>query len=102
MSIEFSATTEMELSDDSVVRIKRYIQDHSNYQVVRDNPLEFGISPISKERAVDTLETITLAVLTKQVYVAFHAATKQERESFISCVVDALAQEGIVSKFEEL
>lgn len=102
MSIEFAAAAEMKLVDESVVRIKRYIQDHSNYRVVRDSPLEFGVAPIASEGTARILETITLSMRPTQVYVAFHAATRPERESFIHCVVNALAQAGIVCEFEEL
>jgi hypothetical protein len=102
MSIEILATLDAGLSDDAIARIKRHIEDHSTYRVVRDNPPEYGIGPISSQRMPRSLETITVSMQPHQVYVAFHASTRTEREAFICSIVDALAKEGIVCKFEEL
>ena len=102
MSIEFSATLDAGFTDDAIARIKRYIMDRWAYRVVRDNPPEYGIGPISSERMPRSLETITLSMQPHHVYVAFHTSTRTERETFLGSIVDALAEEGIVCKFEEL
>lgn len=102
MSIEFWASLVTDLSEDLVLGLKRYIQDHLPYQIVRDGLFEFGMVPIQNGRTAHTSETITLSIQANQVYVAFHAAGRTDRETFIRCVVDALVQVGVVSMFEEL
>ena len=102
MSIEYSATTDRSLCNEGVARIKHYIQSHSVFKVVRDAALEFGLDVLPEDRFTTPLETITVKLQPSQVYLAFHACGRTERESLIRCIVDALAQEGFVCRFEEL
>ncbi len=102
MSYEFSTRTDRPLASDDVARLKRYIQDHSTYRIVRDGLREFGLGLTQDDRPAPVSEVITVLVRPNEVYVAFHACNGTQREAFVQCLVDALAQDGIVGNFEEL
>jgi hypothetical protein len=102
MSIEFEANIENELLDPCIVRLKACILADTPFKLGRESGEEFGL--VKPEEKVGELsdELLTVSITKHQVYVAFHACTRRDREAFLEVVSDCLLKEGIPASFEEL
>jgi hypothetical protein len=102
MSIEYAAVTHGEPKDEIINRIKAAITNCWRSTIIRDAGREFGLTKIAHSDDVPALELITVVIETNRVYIAFHACSRSERETFLLDIKNAFAQNGFELEFEEL
>src|ERR1700693_5407816 len=101
MSIEFAANTSEELTSKAVADLKSGILARLPYGIVRESDLEFGLARTA-QKAPARLEVVTISVSPRRVYIAFHLATRLERDAFLGVVRDELAGYELTTDFAEL
>ena len=75
---------------------------NTNNQIVRQNGTEFGVGTIPSQLGQPLMETFTVKFRNNDVYVAFHAASRKERETVLQLLQHALAAENVKCEFDEL
>ena len=101
MSIEFAANTSKALTSKAVADLKSGILAHLPYRIVRESDLEFGLARTA-QKAPTYSEVVTVSVSSRRVYVAFHLATRLERDAFLDVLRDELARHELTTDFAEL
>jgi len=102
MSIEFAGTPQPPLTQTTAESVLAHLLGTFPCTLVRESENGYGLQFRGPDQRVEWPEDLALSLDANQVYVAFHSATKGERESFLVAIQDALHAHGIVCSLEEL
>jgi hypothetical protein len=100
MSIEFTGSLNRSLTEEIADSVLNRIKRASGLLVVREVSGSLGLS-YSAEGGPILHENIASTISEKEIYVGFHAATRQQREAVIRVVKQAMETCGISCDLEE-
>ncbi len=101
MSIEFTCLTREKLVGSERELVLDYILNHSKYRIMREIGDEYGFG-LSQGDGLTLIENISVIFEPTSMYVAFHAASRNQRELFLKTCQEALASCNLEGNFEEL
>ena len=99
MSIEYFGTPKPALTVDSIQRLVEAVLEFNAIILIRRDESELGISFPEIENPEQ--ETATILLKPEQVYAAFHACHKNQREKVIQLLESTLATLGCECQLEE-
>lgn len=102
MSIEYSISFQKKLSVDLVRHILNEISKYPGWSVVKSSDSHLQMRSLAKEQRTDWPEDIEIKIDQGSFYLAFHSATRQERNELISFIHNLLKSYDIDSELEEL
>lgn len=101
MSIEFRSRLDAPLSAEMVELIRDDLIRRSGYSLVRDAAKEIGLNSGS-HNMVSATEDVTLLFDPNEFYVAFHVASREQRNAFLLCCSDVFKQNDLRCNLEEI
>jgi hypothetical protein len=99
MSIEYFGTPTPALTDNKIRRLVEALLELNYISLVRRDQSELGIG--FRENSNSEMETATILLKPEQVYVAFHACQKNQRERLIQFLESTLTALGCECKLHE-
>lgn len=102
MSIEYAGAPQPPLTQTAAEAVLAHLLGTFPCTLVRASENGYGLQFRGLDRRVEGRENLAVSLDGDQVCIAFHSATKVERESFIAAIHEALGAHGIVCTFEEL
>ena len=100
MSIEFLGSLKKSLTEDLADCLVKHIKNSPGLIVVREEPNSLGLCFTSGDGSSGQ-EQLTITLSSEQIYVGFHAATRQQRERVLHAVRTALDTCGVSCDLEE-
>jgi hypothetical protein len=100
MSIEYMGTPLPSLNKRALGEVMSSISRYGWGRVVRQTDSELGLAGVNSDP--NSMETTSIRLSVDNIYIAFHAATRSQRDQLLAFIRNCLLELGIQCDLEEL